>query len=287
MFVAGGYLHDSNYDVTNVTHSFTLFDDAPTEWVRRTDMPMPLTHVAQVGHGAKMYICGGFLGKHPGPSVRDCYMYDLAMDEWKKLPSLPHQRAGGGIVYIEKMHSLFFAGGVEREAGAVSGNDHDDSYMLDLNDWSKGWVQKAFFRNPRNHLSAVHVKDRYFFIGGQHQANEETGNQASLDEYVPDENKWYKRTDMPFGVGHLSASTPRWGGGFIVIGGVRNGKEKSDAVLFYDLLNDTWVDVGNYVYGVQTPVCGVVRNAIICTTGDGWKGEWDETYIRNIAHVTE
>lgn len=286
LFVAGGYLHGTNFEVTSKTYSidFSGAKDGSTEWVRRADMPEALTHVAQAAVGSRMYMCGGFLGKHPGPSVRSCFVYDLSTDKWQQLPPLPHRRAGGGMVYIKRRNALLYAGGAEREKGTEDGVDHDDSYMLDLGNQKRGWVRKASFRNPRNHMSAITVDGRYFFVGGQHRANEETGNQKSLDEYLEGEDRWVQRADMRVGVGHVSASTPRWGGGFLVIGGVRNGRKKTGAVLFYDMKDDAWVEVGHYVHPVQTPVCGVVGSEIFCATGAGNSGDWKQSYVRGIGH---
>lgn len=289
LVVVGGYLHGTNFDVTDKVYSIKIDDDiANAKWIRRAKMPQAITHVGQVAVGHKLFMCGGFLGKHPGPSIDNCYVYDMLMDEWRDLPSLPHKRAGGGIVHIKKTNSLFFAGGILRKAGSLHGIDHDDSYMLDLDkDWSIGWIQKASFHNPRNHMSAIEVDERYFFIGGQHRGNEETGNQKALTEYVPNENKWYKRANMPYGIGHLSASTPKWGGGFLVIGGVQNRRVKSDNILFYDIPADSWIEVGKYPRSVQTPVCGLTKDTIYCSTGAGNIGSWDEGWFRKIGHVNE
>lgn len=281
LIVAGGY-YTRRLDVTNKVYSFPLLLKRKSAWKPRADMPLNLTHAAQVVVGTKMYICGGYLGKHPGPSIADCFCYDYVKDKWDRLPSLPDARAGGGMVYNKFRKALFFAGGAVRQKGGGRVYDYGDSYVLYLAKQDEGWQRRAIMPNPRNHMSAVSVYGRYFFVAGQHGKDELTGNQDSLHEYRFASNTWIKRADIPFPIGHVSASTPRYYGGFFMIGGVINGKKKSKKVLYYHLATNAWYDIGDYQRTAQTPVCGVKWNRLICATAYGKPGGGASGYMRRV-----
>lgn len=264
LVVAGGFLQGTDYDATAAAYAYSFGSNS---WRQLANMPIAYTHGAQVVVGGIFYICGGYNGKHPGPPMTDCISYSLKFGTWSILPELPAPRAGGGMVYIASANSLVFAGGATRPGDEASTIDHDDTWALNLGDLSAGWQTRAAMPNPRNHLSAVEVQGRYFWIGGQDGGDEKDGNQDSNNEYNYDTDTWFTKTSMPFGRSHHSASSPSYGGGFLVTAGSINGNEKTGSVLFYDVNSDTWHDLGVYPRAIPTPVCGVIDNKLICSTG--------------------
>lgn len=275
-------MSNSGLNVTDAVYSFELLKGNNKEWVKRASMPMATTHTAQVAVGTRLYMCGGYLGRHPGPSVPNCFMYDSEVDRWITLPSLPASRAGGGLVYIRQANALFFSSGAMRSAGVHRSIDKGNSYILRLDNLAGGWSERAMMPNPRNHMSATEVDGRYFFIGGQHSNNEATGNQADMHEYDFDRDLWLRKAKLSRGVGHVSASTPRYWHGFFMIGGVENGRQRVSRVMYYSVQSDAWYTIGNYPRTVQTPVCGVIWNNLVCAGGEGDPGIADQAFVRRV-----
>lgn len=177
------------------------------------------------------------------------------------------------MVYNAKKNSLFFASGATREGHTFDAPiDHGESYLINLGSLWKGWQPRARILNPRNHMAGVDINGRYFFVGGQHGRNEDTGNQATLEEYNFEKNFWTARASMPYPVGHISASTVKYGTGFLVIAGVtqKNGlRTKTNSIVYYDVPTAKWYTIGKYSRAAQTPVCGISSNVVFCATADG------------------
>lgn len=267
LMVFGGYI--SGLKTTGNVYSYSLGGDVNHTWTRRANMPSHLTHCGQIAVGIYMYTCGGYLGTHPGPSVTSCFRYNALSNIWDNLPGLPMRSAGGALLYHATTNSLVFAGGALREAGLEPVIDRKETYTLSLHDLEKGWKRMADMPHPRNHMAGAMVGTRLFFVGGQLGTDEYSGNTNHTQEFIVEENKWVERADVPYPVGHVSASTPAYGPGFFVIGGVINGRKKTNKVLYYNMNEDKYYDVGHYPVGVQTPVCGVAYDTMICATSFG------------------
>lgn len=272
LFVAGGF--KSFPGVTN--HVYTRkVGVANAPWIRRADMPFAVTHMAQVANGPMFCGAGGYLGKHPGRSTNTVHCYDLRENKWSRLPDLPGDRAGGGMALRMKngFNELIFAGGVDREFNSFARHvDHAETWVLDLNDPGKGWVdQKAPIPNPRNHMSAVQSCGRLFWVGGQRKMNEQSGNQVTVNEWLPEQRTWKKIADLPYPLSHVSASVMAYKCGMLVVGGMLNGKKMTSNVLYWEPQENKWHVVGKYGHDAATPVCGLRVDRMICATAGQWR----------------
>lgn len=236
--------------------------------------------------GDVLYLCGGYLGR-TGNSIADCYGYNHAINDWITIPSLPSRRAGGGLVYIERLNSLFFSGGALRPVALIRNEtDFSDSWMLNLTNMTNGWLKKADMPNPRNHLSAVAVKDRYFFIGGQREHDEKKGNQHSNQEYIPDDDIWVERARLPIEMGHAMASTNAYLDGFVMVGGSTKGLRLLDHVLYYHIPSDSWHFMTDYPRVAKSLVCGIHVNQLVCAVGQAEKKRrWNDGYRTTLSEL--
>jgi len=78
------------------------------------DLSLGVTHGGFVVVGSKFYMCGGYIGGHPGLAIKDCFVYDHAMPSGQQITaftSLPEDRAGGGMLYDEANNILIFSAG--------------------------------------------------------------------------------------------------------------------------------------------------------------------------------
>ncbi|CAN8068269.1 unnamed protein product, partial [Agarophyton chilense] len=281
LIVAGGYVSDSALTPTSSVHALHV-SARPERWTRLRDMPRPLTHCAQAVVADSLYLCGGFLGKAPGQSVSDCYVFSMSLNQWKPIPSLPVSVGGGAMVYIKPINALFYAGGMTREKGRYRGTDLPHTFMLSLHNLAAGWKRKADMPNPRNHMAAAVAASRYFFLGGQHSADEHAGNQPTVNEYVYWSDKWFTKAPLPQPLGHIVASTFSYWNGILVVGGVTNGRHQTPNVYYYDVRSDSWSLIGQFPRSVQSPVCGISNLRIHCATGLGKPGWAAQSFHRKL-----
>jgi N-acetylneuraminic acid mutarotase len=246
---------------------------AESTWRYISQMPKPLTHCATTAIADTMYFCGGFNDAHPGESVSDCFSFNRVSGNWSTLPSLPGDRAGGGLVNLNGT-KLLYAGGVDRPERKNTGLvDYGSAWELDLADQESGWAERASMPSPRNHMGSAAVEcgadggRRYFWVGGQQVENEPAGNQPTVNEYVLSKGAWEPRADMPTPTGHISSSVVGYGCGFFLVGGVHNGGTESNEVWYYSAADDTWDQTVNLPQGAKTPVCGLRDNALVCAVG--------------------
>ncbi|PXF43252.1 Kelch-like protein terF [Gracilariopsis chorda] len=282
LMVAGGYFDNADLHTTKEAYVLNV-DEEKGVWERVPDMPRHLTHCAQVLVEDRMYLCGGFLSKAPGRSVGSCYMFSYGERKWETIPKLPLAVGGGGMVYISQLDSLLFSSGMIRQQDEWHGIDSTHSYMLDLKNMGAGWVRKADIPNPRNHMSGVSVLGRYFFVGGQKGADEESGNQRSVHEYDYSNDKWIEKESIPVPLGHISASTFQYGRGFITVAGITDGRRPIAKVHYYDAVKNIWSELGFYPRQVQSVVCGPSNDAIHCSTGRGFPGDASQSYFRRLS----
>lgn len=282
LIVAGGYISNSGLTATTAVYSLRVTNAYP-KWIQRKPMPRALTHCAQALVNHTMYLCGGFLGKAPGRSVPDCYSYSILSDTWNALPNLPIDVGGGSMVYIKPINSLFYGGGMRRKEGRYDGIDMPNTYMLSLDNIKAGWKRKANMPNPRNHMAAATVSSRHFFLGGQHSDDEDAGNQATVNEYVYQTNKWFTKAPLPLPLGHIVGSTFAYWNGILTVGGVRNGRKQISNIYYYRVDSNSWTLVGHYPRSVQSPICGLSNLSIHCTTGMGKPGWAAQSFHRKMS----
>ncbi|CAN8069515.1 unnamed protein product [Agarophyton chilense] len=233
LLIAGGYHDISALTTTKRAYVLDVTNGRlNASWQRVADMPQHLTHCAQALVRDRMYVCGGFEGSAPGRSVAACWMFSLALDKWTALPALPVAVGGGGLLYLEKRDALLFASGMARAQGEWHGSDSTASYELSLRDGATAkWRPRAEVPNARNHLGAVSVAGRHFVLGGQHGANEESGNQRDVQQYDVARDAWVKRSALPLPLGHIVASTVPLTNGFVVVAGVTQHRRAVRSVL--------------------------------------------------------
>lgn len=273
MVICGGFKDFPGVTKECYKRSFT--GPRNEQWKKIAPLPTGVTHIAQASYGNLLCGAGGFEGPHPSRSVVNVWCYNVKTDVWEALPDLPAPRAGGGMTFWKRGKRLFliFAGGVNRPNNKLSGQvDHDDTWVLDMGRKKAGWKdQKADMPDARNHMAAVNVCGRYFWVGGQHKEDERKGNRRSLSQYFPYQKKWVEKAPLPLkgGLGHISASVVPYKCGFFMIGGTTANIQKTDNVFYYHAFSDKWSFVGKFPRSVATPVCGLKKGWLMCGTGAG------------------
>lgn len=264
LYVFGGFF---THDMAT-TKRVDVYDPANGRWSRLADLPEPLTHTPVVVDGATIYLVGGFVGDHPGPSTSHVWKYHIPSNTWSAGPDLPTPRGASAAVLLGRALHVF--GGSNRVAGAIDHGDEADHFVLDL-DRGTNWTRAAPLPNPRNHLGAAVLGGRIYAIGGQHGRDESRANQQQVDVYDPANDRWTRAAPLPEPRGHISASTIVLHNRIVVLGGTVNGGSNglaSEDVLSYDPLSDTWLDLPALPAARKSPVAGVIDGQIVVATGN-------------------
>lgn len=270
LYVLGGFYNAAE----QTTDRADVYDPATDTWTRLANVPEKLTHaaVAEDGQG-NIYLIGGYVGDHPGPSTAKVWKYSIASNAWSAGPSLPEARGAGAAARIGGR--IYYVGGAVRTS-VQNTVDRPTHYVLDLT--SGTWSSKTPMPNPRNHLGAVALGDKLYAIGGQHAAKEATQNQSQVDVYDPGTDTWTQAAQMPNARGHVSASTFVHNNQIIVAGGSVDGSLfglASAEVTAYNPAANTWTRLSPLPDARKTPVGGAVGGELIVTTGDGPSGSPD------------
>lgn len=280
MIVFSGFLQNLSL-TTNHTYARNVLD-IKNQWRRMDDMPshMGITHAATLVIGTKVYLCGGYIGGHPGPHVPNCFVYDHSVlpgqqQQWSNFTPLPNGgSAGGGMIYDTARNSLYYTGGGQRiTLGSAHPVDIRNTWKYQLSDPKSGWVASTPFPYLANHLSYVTHRDgigreRHFFLGGQVGEVECCANFGFNFEFVARTEKWVRRSSMPIPRGHASSSTRAIGCGFIIAGGSINSettfKNRTDDISYYDIPTNTWTTgIGTIPRKIATPVVDIHSNGLM------------------------
>lgn len=269
----------------NYTHatleSYALnLEDPTAEWRRVDDLPlkMGITHAAYVIVDTKMYMCGGNFGGFPGETSNDCLLYNHEMSsgsQWSLLPDLPEARMGGAMLFDEASNTLIFAGGLNRPPGEIP-QDHDDVWVLSLDDIGAGWFAKPNgLPYAANHISYETATDgfgrkRHFIFGGQDGDDETAGNIALNFEFIEQTGSWQQKGNLTTTRSHTYTSTIPISCGFLIAGGSSNEEGMTSDVSYYDANLDFWTSIGDLPHNINSPLCEVYDDYLYCLTG--WAG---------------
>jgi hypothetical protein len=269
--VVSGYSR-SIYNATRIVYAYDT-KNSSAQWRRMDDLPFVdgLTHMSFAKRGGMLYTCGGYIGATPGPETNLCLSFNHSQPptkQWTILPPLPEGRGGGSLWVIRNSNSLVFS------AGAIRPNrvpmDRNSTWELNLGNLRSGWIPRESTPLMGNHISHATItypsSQRFFLFGGQKGFDEGYGNQADMFEWDQFNRTWIRRASMPFARGHATASTPHFGCGIVVAGGVINGKyngtylltETSD-VQYYNANLDVWTKMGDLPEAIRAPICDIVR----------------------------
>jgi hypothetical protein len=254
-------------------------DDLPPPKVMGVLGYQSITHTAHFVLGTKFYMCGGYYGsgeKEP-PNVPYCFIYDHAAPEgqqWSEsanfpdLPrtaqDVPHRFSGtgaAGMIYDSATNTAVYAGGAVRDDPIGHGTyDVADAWKIDLGNMAAGWQRVSDIPLKSNHMSSVTAKDhtgteRHFFLGGQHNGDEGSGNYKEVYEYIVATDTWVRHTDMLLTRGHASSSTRAFGCGFIIAGGTTNEVGRTSEIHYYDIPSLTWTKIGDLPNSENAPIC--------------------------------
>lgn len=258
LWTFGGY--DTN--TVKATAQVATYDPGLNEWFTRRDMPEKLTHSGTAVDNLSVYLAGGYVGDWQGrstPVTRHVWRYDTINDTWTPMLSLPASRSAGALVRVGR--KLHFFGGLDSRK-----RDTGDHWVLDLRHPTK-WVTAASMPDPRNHLGYIETGGKMYAIGGQHDLDEQNGNDAQVDAYDVVTGVWSRVHDLPRVTSHVHNATFAMGGKVVIVGGSTTGETSVQDVLQYDPSANKWRTLGQLPVALSAAVADLLNDHIIVTGG--------------------
>ncbi|KAL8576311.1 hypothetical protein ACOMHN_006234 [Nucella lapillus] len=242
IFFVGGIFFDHYHfeDHGSAMSTVLRYDQREGVWKTCASMNSPRCGHAVCSKGSRVMVFGGY-NTYPGfPPLDSCEMYDVDLNDWTLLDSMPV----GIAHHAATLHkdSVYLFGGIDDEGCYL---DTVICYHVNRDTWSLINTQMS---SARAECSAFTFNDKLYVLGGSTQV----GNAVSVEVYDPEANKWHHGEDFPDE--RKFTSVAQIGSSLFVCGGVRLSLRRSGSGLGrrrapsieskdlyrYDLLSHTW-----------------------------------------------
>jgi len=275
-YTFGGYLN-SQYRPSKIGH---VYDPATNKWTQLKDAPLELTHAATAIEGNFMYVAGGYPPGAQGPNGPQAFAtdrvfrYDASNDSWIELPKLPFPRGSGQMALVGS--TLYFFGGSDAKRA-----DKSNTWALDLNNQSLGWVTRASMPAARNHFGSAVIDGKIYAVGGQTGQDAASVFKSEVYRYDPATNVWTTVKSLTSPRSHANASTIAHQGKIIIMGGEVSATSQLNKVEYYDPASNAWKSLTNLPRGITAGIAASFGDRIIFSTGagGGFRGDtWIGTF---------
>ena len=118
-----------------------------------------------------------------------------------------------------------------------------------------------------NHLGAIETGGEIYAIGGLHDQNEDTGNDAQVDAYNVVTATWSQVASLPEVLSHVHNATFAVDGMVDIVGGTTAGDTSVSDVLQYNPATNTWRKIGDLPVALSAAVADLLNGHIIVTGG--------------------
>ncbi len=236
-------------------------------WTQRAPLPAPTTHWNAALDGGTVWLAGGFVGDHPGPTTTDVWRYEVASDRWSRGPRLPASR-GSGVLFLANRH-LHYVGGFLPDRMTNSSN-----HWRRRLDGGSAWTPRAPMPQPRGQLGGAVLDGAFYAIGGQFGHDQGAQDVALVHRYDPLTDRWTDAAPLPHPVSHAESSTFAVDGRAIVIGGRNNqlpGYSRKRrwlaSVLLYDPPRGLWIALDELPLPLTGPAAALIGPTLIVSAG--------------------
>ncbi|MGH7519344.1 MAG: Kelch repeat-containing protein [Gemmatimonadales bacterium] len=267
------YVFGGHYNQRVQTSSMVqVYDPKTGTWSQRAPLPAPTTHWNAVSDGETVWLAGGFVGDHPGPTTADVWRYEVAGERWHRGPPLPAPRGGGALFLIGG--SLHYVGGFLPDRRTNSA----DHWRLPLKGDSI-WTPRAPLPHPRGQLSGVVLDGAFYAIGGQFGHDGGSHDLPLVHRYDPTTDRWTDVAPLPRPVSHAEPSTFAVDGRAMVIGGrdhTQPWKPEGywlESIMLFDPARDLWITLDDLPKPLTGPAAAVLGPDLIVSAGGTGPGE--------------
>ena len=259
MYVFGGYYNAK----IQATPRCDVYDPATNTWKRLPDMPVAMTHQGMVVDGSTIWLVGGYVGDHPGPSSAMVWKFNTAKNTWSRGPDLPAPRGAGAAAMVGR--TIYFFGGMEKTRTVDMGT----TWSLDLDNQSAGWQRLADMPNPRNHLTGIAYGGKVYAIGGHWQQEHEAVTQDEVDMFDPETGRWTRVADTPVTPrSQTPAATFVWKDKIFLVGGADDTEHSTTVISAYIPAENRWENIGHLPAPRRATAAAFIGGRIIVATGN-------------------
>ena len=258
LYVFGGYFNAQ----TKSTGQVAVYDPATGNWSTKKNMPENLTHAGTAVDGRFIWFAGGYIGDWLGdvtPVTNHVWRYDTASDSWARMINLPAARSAGALV--KAGNALHFFGGLDSAK-----KDKGDHWALDLRSPTR-WFTRPALPDPRNHLGGIGLGSKLYAIGGQHDLDEDNGNETAVHAFDLTNNTWSAVASLPKKLSHTHNSTVTLNGKIVSVGGSTTNSTSVRDVYQYDPATNKWTTLAQYPVAISAAAAGVIDGQIYATGG--------------------
>ncbi|XXH01348.1 hypothetical protein Hte_007706 [Hypoxylon texense] len=260
IYLLGGIPPDANNSQPAVpsTNRFEAYSFKERNWKSLTPIPKAFTHANVAAVKGKVYLLGGLTGDGVDKiwhATGDCFVYDIAKEEWTALAPMPDGQGRGASAVGISGSTIYLAGGMERlelfENGAQTSLDIVTAY-----DTKTGtWTTLPSLPAPRDHVGGAVLGRKLFVVGGRDHGQPNVRNTTwTLDLDAPSPSRggggvgggdgWAAHAGMPTARGGLAVGVVGDGRYIATFGGEGNPDPASGGVYndteVYDVREDCW-----------------------------------------------
>ncbi len=281
LYVFGGF--DSQKPCCTPTSRAYVYNPATNVWSAIASMPPMngtgyggVTHAGHATDGTNIYLAGGYTANAAGTGqifgTKEVWRYNVAANNYTRLPDLPVDRASGQLVYLNgELHHI----GGTNKARTLDVGDH---HVLSLQPLGTAWRTAAPLPNPRHHAGAAVLGGKIYYIGGQRGHDHVLTTQTDVHAYNPATNTWTKVQGLPRGRGHISGATFVHDNRIFVLGGeIMHGTSVRD-VTAYDPATNTWTAYTPLPASRASGVAGAINGTLYYTTGSSSRITYKGTF---------
>gem|GEM_PF-868368 len=252
------------------TNRVDVYNPATNTWETaqnpRSPMPFAGAHIQAAVDGQYIWLVGGFMGPHPGPTTDAVWRYDTVNDLWTPGPDLPQQRASGATAVVGRI--LHYMSGVASDRNT----NPSTHYVLNLNN-PVAWTTAAPVPRPRNHFQGIVIDGLIYTIGGQLNHDISPVDVNYLDIYNPATNSWTPGANLAIIRSHFEPGTFKMNDRVIAVGGRSGNTLALNRVSEYNPQTNTWSELRSLPTPLYEPSAGVIGNTVVVTAG-GYR--WDQ-----------
>lgn len=248
LYLLGGFHNGDLYAMARCD----VFDPKTGAWRQIADLPVTVTHAGAAVLDGEIWLAGGFVGRHPGPTANAVWRYDIARDRWSSGPLLPQARGAGGLANLNG--ELHFVGGLKPDRQS----DASEHWVLDA---SSEWQPRAPLPDACNHFSAAVLNGKLHVIGGQHGHDGSVVNLAGHQVYDPASDSWRAATPLPTPRSHTEPGTFVERGMIFLAGGRAEELPVMHDLVAFDAAKGEWRSFPGLPAPMRAPVARILGGA--------------------------
>jgi N-acetylneuraminic acid mutarotase len=228
-----------------------VYDPVANTWSPIADLPFTpsgsnfggITHAGIATDGTDIFIAGGYTSDAAGTGqifgTVQAFRYNVGSNTYTALPNLPYATAAAQLEYLDgKLHLI----GGTNPARTMDLGDH---LVLDLNNLGAGWTTAALLPNPRHHAASAVLGGKIYYIGGQHEHDNDLVTENDVHVYDANSDSWSQVADLPVPAGatgraHITSASFVANNHIIVIAGETAHQTSTNLVSAYDPNSNTW-----------------------------------------------